>query len=321
MKGGPVWSRPFYCYTGGMTLPHVPDPIPGDAASVDAIEHVIVPRIRDIGDFEVHRALPAAEKQMIGPFIFFDRFGPVMMKAGHGMDVRPHPHIGLSTVTWLFDGVIFHRDSLGSEQPISPGELNWMTAGKGIVHSERTPALERASGQSMFGLQSWVALPKQFEQTTPGFEHVAEARMPIMSDKGRWVKVIAGSLFGETSPVKTHSDLFYADVRLEQGAILPLPPEHEERGLYLISGRIEIAGREIEQGKLVAFKPKAEILLKALEQSHFMLLGGEPMDGPRHIWWNFVSSSKEKIEAAKEEWRTGKFKIVPGDEKEFIPLP
>ncbi|MBG1231318.1 pirin family protein [Aestuariivirga litoralis] len=304
-----------------MTLPHIPDPIPGDAASVDAIEHVIVPRVRDIGDFEVHRALPAAERQMIGPFIFFDRFGPVMMKAGKGMDVRPHPHIGLSTVTWLFDGVIYHRDSLGSEQPISPGELNWMTAGKGIVHSERTPALERTSGQSMFGLQSWVALPKQFEETSPGFEHVAEAQMPIMEDNGRWVKVIAGEMFGERSPVKTHSDLFYGDVRLEPGAILPLPPEHEERGLYLINGRIEIAGREIEAGKLVSFKPKAEILVKALEHSHFMLLGGEPMDGPRHIWWNFVSSSKEKIDAAKEEWRTGKFKIVPGDDKEFIPLP
>jgi redox-sensitive bicupin YhaK (pirin superfamily) len=304
-----------------MTLPHVPDPIIGDPASVDAIEHVIVPRLRDIGDFEVHRVLPAAERQMIGPFIFFDRFGPVVMKRGTGMDVRPHPHIGLATVTWLFDGIIFHRDSLGSEQPISPGELNWMTAGKGIVHSERTPTMFRALGQTMFGLQSWVALPKQHEESAPAFEHVAEAQMTILQDKGRWVKVIAGSMYGETAPVKTMSDMFYADVRLEQGAALPLPPEHVERGLYLISGKIKIAGREIEPGKLVAFKPHSEIIVKALEASHFMLLGGEPMDGPRHIWWNFVSSSKEKIEAAKEEWRTGKFKIVPGDEKEFIPLP
>jgi redox-sensitive bicupin YhaK (pirin superfamily) len=304
-----------------MTLPHVPDPIIGDAASIDAIEHVIVPRVRDIGDFEVHRVLPAAEKQMIGPFIFFDRFGPVIMKAGQGMDVRPHPHIGLATVTWLFDGVVYHRDSLGSEQAIAPGELNWMTAGKGIVHSERTPALERACGQSMFGLQSWVALPKHVEETAPAFEHVADAQMPILQDKGRWVKVIAGQIYGAASPVKTLSDLFYADVRLEQGAALPLPPEHEERGLYLISGRIEIAGRVIEAGKLLAFKPQVEIIVKALEPCHFMLLGGEPMDGPRHIWWNFVSSSKEKIEAAKEEWRMGKFKIVPGDDKEFIPLP
>jgi len=237
------------------------------------------------------------------------------------MDVRPHPHIGLATVTWLFDGVIFHRDSLGSEQAIAPGELNWMTAGKGIVHSERTPALERASGQNMFGLQSWVALPKHVEETAAAFEHVSDAQMPILQDKGRWVKVIAGKMYGAASPVKTLSDLFYADVRLEPGAVLPLPPEHEERGLYLVSGQIEIAGRVVEAGKLVAFKPQAEILVKALEASHFMLLGGEPMDGPRHIWWNFVSSSKEKIEAAKEEWRTGKFKIVPGDEKEFIPLP
>ena len=304
-----------------MTLPHIPDPIIGDNASIDAIEHVIVPRVRDIGDFEVHRALPAAERQMIGSFIFFDRFGPVMMKAGAGMDVRPHPHIGLATVTWLFNGTIYHRDSLGSEQAIAPGELNWMTAGKGIVHSERTPALERASGQNMFGLQSWVALPKAVEETAPAFEHVAEALLPVLSDKGRKVQVIAGSMYGVKSPVKTMSDLFYADVRLEQGAPLPLPPEHEERGLYLVDGSIEIAGRVFEAGKLISFKPHSEVIVKALELCHFMLLGGEPMDGPRHIWWNFVSSSKEKIDAAKEEWRSGKFKIVPGDDKEFIPLP
>ena len=304
-----------------MTLPHIPDPITGDAASIDAIEHVIVPRVRDIGDFEVHRALPAAERQMIGPFIFFDRVGPVMMKAGAGMDVRPHPHIGLATVTWLFNGKIFHRDSLGSEQAIAPGELNWMTAGKGIVHSERTPTLERASGQNMFGLQSWVALPKGVEETAPAFEHVAEALLPVLSDKGRKVQVIAGAMYGVKSPVKTLSDLFYGDVRLEQGLSLPLPPEHEERGLYLVDGRIEIAGRVFEGGKLIAFKPHTEVIVTALETCHFMLLGGEPMDGPRHIWWNFVSSSKEKIDAAKEEWRTGKFKIVPGDDKEFIPLP
>jgi redox-sensitive bicupin YhaK (pirin superfamily) len=304
-----------------MTLPHVPDPVIGDTASIDAIDQVIVPRMRDIGDFEVHRALPAAERQMIGPFIFFDRFGPVLMKAGQGMDVRPHPHIGLATVTWLFDGVIFHRDSLGSEQPISPGELNWMTAGRGIVHSERTPALQRASGQNMFGLQSWVALPEKLEETAPAFEHVAEAELPILSDSGRWAKVIAGSAYGVASPVKTLSDLFYIDVRLERGARLALPLEHEERGLYLIAGRIDIAGRVFEPGKLTAFKPKAEAIVTALEACHFMLLGGEPMGGPRHIWWNFVSSSKDKIDAAKEEWRTGKFKIVPGDEKEFIPLP
>jgi redox-sensitive bicupin YhaK (pirin superfamily) len=304
-----------------MTLPHIPDPIAGDAASIDAIEQVIVPRVRDIGDFEVHRALPAAERQMIGPFIFFDRFGPVIMKAGQGMDVRPHPHIGLATVTWLFDGTIYHRDSLGSEQAIQPGELNWMTAGKGIVHSERTPALERASGQTMFGLQSWVALPKHLEEIAPAFEHVSHEKLPVLREQGVEVQVIAGRLFGETSPVKTHSDLFYADVRLQIGARLLIPPEHEERGLYLASGRIEIAGRIFEAGKLIALKSKNEIIVKAIETSHFMLLGGEPMDGPRHIWWNFVSSSKDKIDAAKEEWRTGKFSMVPGDDKEFIPLP
>ncbi len=320
MKGG-LGAALFVCYEQCMTLPHIPDPIIGDIASIDAIEHVIVPRVRDIGDFKVHRALPAAERQMIGPFIFFDRFGPVMMRAGAGMDVRPHPHIGLATVTWLFNGKIFHRDSLGSEQAIAPGELNWMTAGRGIVHSERTPALERASGQNMFGLQSWVALPKDVEETPPTFEHVAQTLLPLLSDRGRKVQVIAGAIYGARSPVKTLSDLFYADARLEPGASLPLPPEHEERGLYLVNGHIEIAGVEFEAGKLIAFKPQSEVIVTALEACHFMLLGGEPMDGPRHIWWNFVSSSKEKIDAAKEEWRTGRFKIVPGDDKEYIPLP
>ena len=296
-----------------MTLLHIPDPIIGNSASIDAIEHVIVPRVRDIGDFEVHRALPAAERQMIGSFIFFDRFGPVMMKAGAGMDVRPHPHIGLATVTWLFNGKVFHRDSLGSEQAIAPGELNWMTAGKGIVHSERTPAFERSSGQNMFGLQSWVALPKSVEETEPAFEHVAEALLPVLSDKGRKVQVIAGAMYGAKSPVKTLSDLFYADVRLEQGAALPLPPEHEERGLYLVDGRVEIAGRVFEAGKLIAFKPHTEVIVTALESCHFMLLGGEPMDGPRHIWWNFVSSSKERIEKAKVDWTQQAFGTIRGE--------
>ena len=304
-----------------MTLAHIPDPLPGDAAAADAIETVIVPRVRDIGDFKVHRALPAAERQMIGPFIFFDRFGPVQLNAGQGMDVRPHPHIGLATVTWLFDGVVYHRDSLGSEQAIAPGELNWMTAGKGIVHSERTPGPQRATGQSMFGLQSWVALPKQFEETQPGFEHVAQTALPLLEDKGRVVRVIAGGLYGAKSPVKTHSDLFYADVTLAKAARLPLPVEHEERGLYLVSGRINAGGREFDEGQLIAFRPHEPVVVEALEACHFMLLGGEPMDGPRHIWWNFVSSSKDKIEAAKEDWKSARFDIVPGDETEFIPLP
>ena len=304
-----------------MSLPHIPDPMPGDAAAADAIETVIVPRARDIGGFEVRRALPSAKRQMIGPFIFFDQMGPALMLPGQGMDVRPHPHIGLSTVTWLFDGSIFHRDSLGSEQPISPGELNWMTAGKGIVHSERTAPAERARERRVFGIQSWVALPRTVEDTAPAFEHVGVERLPLIEERGISARVVAGSLFGATSPVKTHSDLFYADVQMAAGTALPLPVDHEERGVYLAEGEIEVAGQAFEAGRLLVFRPGDAITIRARSNARLMLLGGEPMDGPRYIWWNFVSSSKEKIEAAKDDWKQARFDIVPGDEEEFIPLP
>ena len=304
-----------------MTLPHIPDPIPGDHAAADAIETVIVPRARDLGGFEVRRALPAAQRQMVGPFIFFDQFGPVLMKAGQGIDVRPHPHIGLATVTWLFDGSIFHRDSLGSEQPIAPGELNWMTAGKGIVHSERTTAQELSRDRNIFGIQSWVALPKQYEETAPAFEHVAMADLPLIDDRGIKARVVAGSVYGATSPVKTHSDLFYADVQMLAGTALPLPVEHEERGVYVVEGEIEVAGQTFAAGRLLVFRPGDQITLRATGNARVMLLGGEPMDGPRHIWWNFVSSSKDRIEAAKNDWKHARFDIVPGDEQDFIPLP
>ncbi|MGL4528184.1 MAG: pirin family protein [Aestuariivirga sp.] len=304
-----------------MTLPHIPDPVPGDAKAADLIESVIVPRARDLGGFEVRRALPAAERQMVGPFIFFDQFGPVLMRAGQGIDVRPHPHIGLATVTWLFDGSIYHRDSLGSQQPIAPGELNWMTAGRGIVHSERTDAADLARDRQVFGIQSWVALPKAFEETAPAFEHVAMERLPLIEDRGVTVRVVAGSVFGSTSPVRTHSDLFYADVRLAAGRVLPLPADHEERGIYVAEGEIAIADQSFGAGRLLVFRPGDVISIKAQSDARVMLLGGEPMDGPRHIWWNFVSSSKDKIEAAKDDWKRGRFAIVPGDETDFIPLP
>ena len=291
-----------------MSLPHIPDPMPGDAAAADAIETVIVPRARDLGGFEVRRALPAEQRQMVGPFIFFDQFGPVLMRAGQGIDVRPHPHIGLSTVTWLFDGSIYHRDSLGSAQAISPGELNWMTAGRGIVHK-------------VFGIQSWVALPKSHEETAPAFEHVAMEQLPIIEERGISARIIAGSLYGATSPVKTHTDLFYADVQLAAGAALPLPVDHEERGVYVAEGEVEVAGQSFEAGRLLVFRPGDAITILARSNSRVMLLGGEPMDGPRYIWWNFVSSSKDKIEAAKDDWKQARFGIVPGDEKDFIPLP
>jgi redox-sensitive bicupin YhaK (pirin superfamily) len=304
-----------------MTLPHIPDPVPGDAKAADLIESVIVPRARDLGGFEVRRALPAAERQMVGPFIFFDQFGPVLMRAGQGIDVRPHPHIGLATVTWLFDGSIYHRDSLGSQQPIAPGELNWMTAGRGIVHSERTDAAELVRDRQVFGIQSWVALPKAFEETAPAFEHVAMDRLPLIEDGGVTVRVVAGSVYGAKSPVRTHSDLFYADVRLAAGSVLPLPADHEERGIYVAEGAIAIADQSFAAGRLLVFRPGDAISVKAKTEARIMLLGGEPMDGPRHIWWNFVSSSKDKIEAAKDDWKRGRFAIVPGDEKDFIPLP
>ena len=304
-----------------MSLPHIPDPLPGDARAADAIATVIVPRARDLGGFEVRRALPSAQRQMVGPFIFFDQFGPVVMQSGQGVDVRPHPHIGLSTVTWLFDGAIFHRDSLGSEQAIAPGELNWMTAGKGIVHSERTAAGERARERKIFGIQSWVALPKAHEETTPTFDHVAMERLPVIADKGISARIVAGSLYGASSPVKTHSDLFYADVQLQAGAALPLPTEHEERGVYVAEGEIEIAGQVFAAARLLVFRPGDAITIRARTEARVMLLGGEPMEGPRHIWWNFVSSSKDRIEAAKDDWKQARFAIVPGDEKDFIPLP
>jgi redox-sensitive bicupin YhaK (pirin superfamily) len=304
-----------------MTLPHIPDPLPGDLAATDQIETVIVPRARDLGDFEVRRALPSQQRQMVGPFIFFDQFGPVLMKAGQGLDVRPHPHIGLSTVTWVYDGVIQHKDSLGYDQAIKPGELNWMTAGKGIVHSERTPPMARSAGQKVYGIQSWVALPKAYEEIAPMFEHVADADLPLIEDHGRRVHVVAGSVYGAASPVKTHSDLFYADVKLSAGARLPLPTDHVERGIYVAEGSIEVAGELHEAGRLVVFHPKDPIVISSPHGARFMMLGGEPMDGPRYIWWNFVSSSKDKIEAAKEDWAKARFAIVPGDQKEFIPLP
>lgn len=304
-----------------MTLPHIPDPLPGDAAAADAIETVIVPRARDLGGFEVRRALPSAQRQMVGPFIFFDQFGPVVMQAGKGIDVRPHPHIGLATVTWLMDGAIFHRDSLGSEQPITPGELNWMTAGKGIVHSERTTEAEKARDRKIYGIQSWVALPKTHEEMPPSFEHVAMARLPVIEDRGIAVRVVAGSLYGARSPVKTHSDLFYADVLLQAGAALPLPVEHEERGIYVLEGEVSVAAQVFEAGRLLVFRPGDAITVRARSNARLMLLGGEPMDGPRYVWWNFVSSSKERIEDAKDDWKQARFAIVPGDEKEFIPLP
>ncbi|MBV9078844.1 MAG: pirin family protein [Methylobacteriaceae bacterium] len=296
------------------------DPIPGDHFSCDAIETLIVPRARDLGSFEVRRALPSAKRQMIGPFIFFDQMGPAEFLLGQGMDVRPHPHIGLSTVTYLFDGEVMHRDSLGTSLPIRPGELNWMTAGRGIAHSERTAPELRASGSKLFGIQSWVALSARDEETDPGFVHYDADAMPVVTGEGKTVRVICGELLGARSPVAASSPTIYADCELEAGASLPVDPVHEERAIYTVSGAIDIAGDGFGPGQLLVFRPGDRITVKALERSRFMLLGGEPMDGPRHIWWNFVSSRPDRIEQAKADWKAGRFEAVPGED-EFIPLP
>ena len=287
----------------------------------DQIEQIVVPRLRDIGDFSVMRVLPAIERRMVGPFVFLDQFGPVTLPAGKGMDVRPHPHIGLATVTYLLTGSIVHRDSLGYEQSIEPGDINWMTAGRGIVHSERSDAVLRRQPQDLYGLQSWVALPREFEETDPAFVHYGGAGLPEGRDGGQHLKVLAGSIGGLRSPVATHSELFYGDVTLEAGARFRLETAYEERAAYIIEGTLEIDGAPFEQGRLLAFGKGAEIVMTAVTPARFVVLGGAAMDGPRHLFWNFVSSRKERIEAAKADWQRDQFGVrIPG-ETEFIPLP
>lgn len=299
------------------------DPTPGDAGACDLIDTVIVPRARDLGGFEVRRALPSPKRQMVGPFIFFDQMGPAEFLETGGIDVRPHPHIGLATVTYLFEGEIHHRDSLGSDLAIRPGELNWMTAGSGIVHSEREDPQVKGKPRKLFGIQSWVALPKHAEETAPAFEHVGRDNLPVLEDHGVNVRLIAGDMFGARSPVKTASETIYADVTLEPGRTMPVDATHEERAIYTVGGTIEIAGESFEEGQLLVFKPGDNITVRAtgLLPARFLVLGGEPMDGPRYIWWNFVSSSKERIDQAKEDWKQMRFDTVPGDAEDFIPLP
>ena len=297
------------------------DPKFGDAASSDAIEQIIVPRVRDLGGFEVRRALPSAQRQMVGPFIFFDQAGPAELLVGQGIDVRPHPHIGLATVTYLFDGGLMHRDSLGTELEIKPGELNLMTAGSGIVHSERTSTEARALGSRLFGIQAWAALPTSHEEGAPAFAHYDASALPRIAGEGKTVRVIMGTLYGESSPAVFPHDCFYAEARLGPGAVLPLDADHDERAVYVVSGEIDIAGQTFGPGRLLVFRPGDRISILATTNARLMLVGGEPMDGPRHIWWNFVSSSKDRIDAAKADWKAGRFAPVPTDNGEFIPLP
>ena len=301
------------------------DAPPNEREIPRGLEMVIVTRVREIvDDFKVRRALPSAKRRMVGPFIFLDQMGPEVLRANRGLDVAPHPHIGLATVTYLFEGELMHRDGLGTVQPIRPGEVNWMTAGRGIAHSERTPQEMRLSGSELFGIQSWVAMPKKYEESDPAFAHHGTDELPVIEGEGKRVRLITGSLYGAQSPVQTLSDMFYADITLVEGARLAIPSEHEERAAYIVEGSVELLPDDgtYSAGQLLIFKPGAEITLRAHESSpaRMMLLGGEPMDGARHIWWNFVSSSKERIEQAKEDWKAGRFAPVP-EETEFIPLP
>jgi redox-sensitive bicupin YhaK (pirin superfamily) len=278
------------------------------------------PHVRDLGGFAVRRVLPAHARQMVGPFIFFDHFGPVEFRPGEGMDVRPHPHIGLATVTYLFEGAIIHRDSLGSVQRITPGDVNWMTAGRGIVHSERSSAEDRAAGVRAHGLQTWVALPLDAEDAPPAFTHVPAATLPRLAFDGARIVVVAGHAFGARAPTPTHSDTLYAAVELPAQATLDVPAEHEERAVYVVAGSVEVDGCPVPEAHMAVLERDGAVRLVAHTAATLMLVGGAKLDGPRFIWWNFVASSRERIEAAKEKWRARAFGRVAGDE-EFIPLP
>jgi len=302
-----------------------PDCPKGDA--VDAIETVIVPRARDLGGFEVRRALPAPKRQMVGPFIFFDQMGPAEFLSGQGIDVRPHPHIGLATVTYLHRGAIHHRDSLGTDSWIEPGDVNLMVAGHGITHSERVDGKVREAPHALFGIQSWIALPENKEDDPAAFVHAAAADLPMMEGEGKEVRLILGSAYGETAPVETPSEMFYVDAVLQAGATIPLPDDHEDRGVYVLTGSVDVAGQTFEAGRMMVFRPGDRISMTAGHAgARVMILGGATLNGSRHIWWNFVASSKDKIDAAKEAWRAGdwahgRFQLPVGDDEEFIPLP
>ena len=290
------------------------------AADGDAAPDVVIsPASKDLGGFRVRRALPSVQRQMVGPVIFLDHLGPARFEAGAGIDVRPHPHIGLATLTYLVEGGIRHRDSVGSDREIVPGDVNWMTAGRGIAHSERSGS-DRAVSRMMTGLQCWVALPKTHEESAPGFFNHPGASLPVLRDGGVTLRMIVGTGYGITSPVVTASSTVYADVTMDAGAAVPLPGEHAERAIYILDGSVSVAGETYGPHQLLIFRPGDAVTIRAVAATRLVILGGEPMDGPRHIWWNFVHSSKDRIEAAKADWRAGRFAAVPGDD-EFIPLP
>lgn len=287
----------------------------------DIIELILDGRPRDLGGFDVARLLPTAARRLVGPFIFFDHMGPAQLAPGQGMDVRPHPHIGLATVTYLYEGEILHRDSLGSHQPIRPGDINWMTAGRGIVHSERTALEQRSAGPRVNGLQLWVALPTEHEETEPEFHHHPAHTLPACEVEGAQLRVLAGAAYGVTSPVRTFSPLFYVDAAVPAGGELVVPNDYEERAAYVVEGAITCGAERAERGRMLVFRPGRDVVLRAASDARIALIGGAPLDGKRHVFWNFVSSSPERIEQAKQDWKHGRFPKVPGDEIEFTPLP
>ncbi|PAP92227.1 pirin family protein [Mesorhizobium wenxiniae] len=298
-----------------------------DEVGIDAIQILIVPRSRDLGGFEVRRALPAPKRQMVGPFIFFDQAGPAELLTGQGIDVRPHPHIGLGTVTYLYRGDFHHRDSTGADQIIRPGALNWMVAGRGVTHSERTSAAARSGPNSLFGIQTWLALPDTHEDMAPTFEHHGKEALPMIEDSGISVRLILGNAYGKVAPATMFSETFYADVKLERGSRLPMPDDHEDSAIYIVEGSISIAGQTFEAPQMMVFRPGDRITVAAGDQgARLMILGGATLSGPRYIWWNFVASSRERIEEAKAEWRAenwgkGRFDLPVDDRKEHIPVP
>lgn len=292
-----------------------------ESETCDPVELIIRPQEHDLGAFTVRRVLPAPARQMVGPFIFFDHMGPATLAADQPVNVRPHPHIGLATLTWLFEGALMHRDSLGNAQEIQPGEVNWMTAGAGIVHSERTP--ERLLGREnrLSGLQVWMALPKDHEETAPSFQHYAADELPKMSRGGVLATVVAGTAWGRRAPVSVYSDTLYVDMKIAAGGASEIEDAHEERAVYVLTGEIDVAGTRFGPGRMLVLKPGASVTVAAVGDTHLVVIGGARMDGPRIKWWNLVASNRERIERAKADWREGRFPKVPGDEEEFIPLP
>jgi redox-sensitive bicupin YhaK (pirin superfamily) len=281
----------------------------------------ITPVTHDLGDFKVRRTLPAKTRTMVGPFIFVDQFGPARLAPGGGMDVRPHPHINLATVTYLFEGAIEHRDSIGSHKVIEPGAINLMTAGRGIVHSERSPTAIRAEGPALYGMQTWLALPDGKEEIDPAFEHVDGSALPLVEGEGVSARVLMGTLWGKSAAVTEHSETIYADIVLSAGASVPIDAGTDERAVMVVEGEASLDGDRLEQFILYILAPGQAMALKADSPARIMLLGGEAFATKRHVFWNFVSSSRDRINQAKVDWKARRFPLVPGDEQEFIPLP